>query len=213
MGLEKLGGAPSCRTLAMFINGKGEGLQWHNANHFNIVMEYHGTKVWQLLDPKYTLFVAPEYSWDPYATGFVAKSPRSTFEKLPTFQVTLNPGDVLLNPVWSWHRVRNDADRATGLVAMGSCRFSESVKALGVPALEFHRSFGQVMWVNPKLPSWVRWVPFFRVVQDGLSLAFDWHPSFGTAGYEKDCFSSKRKACDEHYAAYGWRIESSSYKR
>eukprot|EP00913_Durusdinium_trenchii_P035833 g33531.t1 len=156
MGLEKLGGAPSCRTLAMFINGKGEGLQWHNANHFNIVMEYHGTKVWQLLDPKYTLFVAPEYSWDPYATGFVAKS------------------DVLLNPVWSWHRVRNDADRATGLVAMGSCRFSESVKALGVPALEFHRSFGQVMWVNPKLPSWVRWVPFFRVVQDGLSLAFDW---------------------------------------
>ena len=77
-----------------------EGLQWHNANHFNMVMEYHGKKIWQLLDSKYSLFTAPGMAMDPYATGFNANSPKSMFDKLPTFEVELNPGDVLFNPVW-----------------------------------------------------------------------------------------------------------------
>ena len=54
----------------------------------------------------------------PSATGRLRRRRKSRTRRWP--------GDVLLNPVWSWHRVRNDADRATGLVAMGSCRFSVS---------------------------------------------------------------------------------------
>ena len=155
--------------MAAVVNGKGEGLQWHNANHFNMVMEYHGTKTWQLLDSKYSLFTAPGMAMDPYATGFNANSPKSIFDKLPTFEVQLNPGDVLFNPVWSWHRVRNEADPKTKLVAMGSCRFSEWDKALTIaPALEWGRSWGHLMWVSSKLPPWVMWIPFVNMMGENL---------------------------------------------
>eukprot|EP00434_Breviolum_minutum_P016252 symbB.v1.2.014322.t1/scaffold1020.1/size145545/10 len=204
MELKRLQNPNGCRAVAMFVNGKGEGLQWHNANHFNMVMEYHGKKIWQLLDSKYSLFTAPGMAMDPYATGFNANSPKSMFDKLPTFEVELNPGDVLFNPVWSWHRVRNEADRNTNLVAMGSCRFSEWDKALTTaPALELGRSWGHPMWVSSKLPSWVMWIPFFRVLQDGIGIAYDLFPMWGQAGYEVDCFSSKKRACDHHYEVLG----------
>ena len=204
MELKRLQNPNGCRAVAMFVNGKGEGLQWHNANHFNMVMEYHGKKIWQLLDSKYSLFTAPGMAMDPYATGFNANSPKSMFDKLPTFEVELNPGDVLFNPVWSWHRVRNEADPNTNLVAMGSCRFSEWDKALTTaPALELGRSWGHPMWVSSKLPSWVMWIPFFRVLQDGIGIAYDLFPMWGQAGYEVDCFSSKKRACDHHYEVLG----------
>ena len=49
------------------------------------------------------LFAAPVLSKDPYGTGFFAESPKATFDKLPTFEVRLSPGDVFLgkkNSVW-----------------------------------------------------------------------------------------------------------------
>ena len=204
MELKRLQSPFGCRAVAIFVNGKGKGLRWHNANHFNMVMEYHGKKIWQLLDGKYSLFTAPGMAMDPYATGFTANSPKSMFDKLPTFEVELNPGDVLFNPVWSWHTVRNEADPNTNLVAMGSCRFSEWDKALTTaPALELGRSWGHPMWVSSKLPPWVMWIPFFRVLQDGIGVAYDLFPMWGQAGYEVDCFSSKTKACDHHYETLG----------
>lgn len=202
MGLELL--QWGCRGLALFVNGDGKGLHWHNANHFNIVVEYHGKKTWEFLDPKYSIFAAPKLSWDPHANGFTCQSPKSIFEKLPTFKVTMDVGDVVLNPVWSWHRVDNEADKETGLVAMASCRSPEWIKALRTPALELHRSFGQVNWVNSMFPSWVRWVPLFRVLQDGFGIALKWYPNFGEEGYENDCFSSKRQTCDRHFEIMGF---------
>lgn len=193
-----------CRSLALFVNGEGKGLNWHNANHFNIVMQFHGKKTWELLDPKYSIFTAPKLSPDPHGNGFICQAPKSIFDKLPTFKVTMDVGDVILNPVWSWHRVENEADQSTGLVAMATCRSSEWMKALRFPALEFHRSFGQVLWVHPKLPSWVRWLPLFRVIQDGMGSTLNWYPNFGEEGYDEDCFSTKRQTCDRHFEVMGF---------
>lgn len=214
MSLNRLQSPHGCRALAIFINGNGTGFQWHNANHFNMVMQYHGVKTWQLLDPKYSLFAAPVLSKDPYGTGFFAESPKTTFDKLPTFEVRLSPGDVLLNPVWSWHRVRNEADPDTNLVAMASCRFSESYKALTAPALEFARSFKNPLWVSTKVPLFVRFIPFFRILQDGVGMAFDLFPTWGKPGYEIDCFSSKKQACDDQIELRGlnWVKSNSSDK-
>ncbi|CAJ1367621.1 unnamed protein product [Effrenium voratum] len=55
MGLERIG-VPQGWALAL-VNGGGKGLVWHNANHVNLVGMYKGTKIWDVLDGKYSVFL------------------------------------------------------------------------------------------------------------------------------------------------------------
>ncbi len=79
MELKRLQNPHGCRAVALFVNGKGEGLQCRNASQVNMVMEYHGTKTWQLLAST-ACSQRQEWSLDP-------NSPKSIFDKLPTFEV------------------------------------------------------------------------------------------------------------------------------
>ncbi|CAJ1406152.1 unnamed protein product [Effrenium voratum] len=204
MGLERIGVPQGCRALALFINGGGKGLQWHNANNVNLVGMYRGTKIWDVLDGKYSVFLGVEMVVDPFSTGFNSLKGKSTWDRLPVREVALNPGDVYVNPSWYWHKVRNIPDPETGLVFMNSCRWSDVTASLRAqPALELFRHFGQYTWVHPSLPTVLRWVPFARVVQDGIREAMGWMPRYGEPGYEDDCYSSKVSACERKFAKLG----------
>ena len=157
MGLERIGVPQGCRALALFINGGGKGLQWHNANNVNLVGMYRGTKIWDVLDGKYSVFLGVEMVVDPFSTGFNSLKGKSTWDRLPVREVALNPGDVYVNPSWYWHKVRNIPDPETGLVFMNSCRWSDVTASLRAqPALELFRHFGQYTWVHPSLPTVLR---------------------------------------------------------
>ena len=80
---------------------------------------------------------------------------------------------------------------------MSSCRWSDVGTAVRLSsALELHKSLGWEAFLHPSMSLWLRWVPFFRVLQDGFRESFSLLPSFGEAGYHEDCFSSKAKACE-----------------
>ena len=198
----------------MFINSGGKGLVWHNANHVNMVSIFRGSKVWNVLDPKYSVFVAPEKQVDVFATGFVAKKPQETWDKLPVRKIVLNAGDAYVNPVWYWHRItENIADEATKLVIMNSCRWSDVTSSFQAsPALELHRHLGQALWVHPTMPTALQWIPYARVLQDSIREQMGWMPRFGRPGYEEDCFSSKFAACQRRFHELGLDVRSNTYK-
>ena len=185
-----------CRSLSLQVNGQGEGLKYHIENHPNFVHCYHGSKTWEIINYRFSIFFAPRLPSGSLSFGYYP-SVTEMMEWLPKSTIVLNPGDSLYNPPWSWHKVRNTADKETKLVVAAACRWSDVSTAVRLSsALELHKSFGWEAFLHPSMPLWLRWVPFFRVLQDGFRESFSLLPSFGEAGYHEDCFSSKAKACE-----------------
>jgi len=209
LGLDVLQLKKGCRSLSLLVNGPGDGLKWHMANHPNLVSVYHGTKVWELINYRFSIFLGPTIpkgigSWGYLPANHEVIDRIYTF--LPKATVHLKPGDSLFNPPWSWHRVSNLGDAETNLIIMSACRWSDVRTTVGLsPALELYKSLGWPAWVHPSLPLWVRWAPFFRILQDGVREVMGSIPSFGETGYDTDCFSSKREACAEVIKSHGFK--------
>ncbi|CAE7520805.1 unnamed protein product [Symbiodinium necroappetens] len=198
-----------CRSLSLLVNGQGEGLKWHMANHPNLVSVYHGTKVWELINYRFSIFLGPTIPAGIGSWGYLPAN-HETIDRiypfLPKALVKLKAGDSLFNPPWSWHRVSNEGDATTKLVVMSACRWSDVRTTIRLSsALELYKSLGWPAWVHPSMPLWVRWVPLFRILQDGLREIMGSIPSFGETGYDTDCFSSKREACAEVIRSHGFK--------
>jgi hypothetical protein len=98
-------------VLNMFMGGRGTGCNLHCAfagNFFNMIA---GRKEWLLLSPELTPYLLPLpgkpfiYS-DAYFDPGDEELGRFT-RNLPSYRVVLEPGDVLYNAPWWWHRVSN----------------------------------------------------------------------------------------------------------
>jgi len=194
-----------CQSIALFIGSTTKkGLRWHNANHANLGLQIHGSKVFHLIDPHYSIFMGPDGNADPYSTGFAHRSPQHIVDRIPTNTVTVNAGDAIFVPVWYWHSVETTGDPETGLSMLGPCRFGSIQGSLrGNYALELYRHLNFINWLHPKVPILARFVPYFRVIQDGI------REFLGTMPYwdAPDCYSSKRTACDRYFNSVGWDIE------
>ncbi len=95
----------------LFMGGKGTGTTMHSAFAGNFFCNIVGKKKWTLIDPKYTKYLLPMPA-HPFIYSDVYYDPsdpeRGQFtRRLPTFEVTLEPGDVLFNGPWWWHYVAN----------------------------------------------------------------------------------------------------------
>lgn len=109
-------------VLQVFIGAKkGTGSPFHAVNHVNIFHMIEGRKKWWFIDPNHFLFIYPYLlSHNTYhlaATPIpsqIADGDFPLFRYCPRQVVTLEPGDLLLNPAWCFHAVENLDDHTIG---------------------------------------------------------------------------------------------------
>jgi hypothetical protein len=101
-----------------FLGLKDTATPFHCANTMNWFVQVVGQKRWTFVHPEHTMFLYPIYSHDVFYTGSMLEYPEPEKEIMdmdfplwqycPRYEAILNPGDVLLNPSWYWHRINND---------------------------------------------------------------------------------------------------------
>jgi hypothetical protein len=91
----------------LFVCRSGDGSKYHCANELNFFFQVVGRKEWHFVHPRFTPNMDPSLTvprcsyfgsgvnWGEHPAG------------VPIGRVVLNPGDVLVNPPWWWHWVRN----------------------------------------------------------------------------------------------------------
>jgi hypothetical protein len=101
--------APSLRYHGanLFVCGAGGGSKYHCANEVNFFFQVHGEKEWNFIHPRYTSLMDPKFTL-PRCSYFGSGIPWGEHPRgVPIARVVLKPGDVLVNPPWWWHWVRN----------------------------------------------------------------------------------------------------------
>jgi len=100
----------------MFLGGKSTGTTLHASYIGNFFFNIKGIKKWYLIHPKYSNILLPTLS----RTGLFAVSKVDIFHKndltnrIPRYEFELNEGDLLFNPPWWWHAVKNQTDYTIG---------------------------------------------------------------------------------------------------
>lgn len=97
----------------LFLGHSRQGTTIHCALTINLFRQISGRKKWYFIPPSQTPYLRAKV----YANGFSAtsktiqphngKAGSPWFNKLKRYTVTLEPGDLLLNPPWWWHGVEN----------------------------------------------------------------------------------------------------------
>ncbi|MDJ0598567.1 MAG: cupin-like domain-containing protein [Crocosphaera sp.] len=108
----------------IFLGSKMKtGATYHCARVTNFFYMIKGKKTWTFVDPRNSLLLYPYLTpgnayQDSLVPGF---NDNEDFENFPLYrycprlQVTLESGDILLNPSWWWHSVRNVTEETIGV--------------------------------------------------------------------------------------------------
>lgn len=94
------------------------GTSLHCANGDNMFLNVKGRKEWHFIHPSFTPLLSASLSkYGVYAVADVEHSLFNNWESIieryphfkyiPVYKVVLEEGDVMLNPPWWWHSVRN----------------------------------------------------------------------------------------------------------
>lgn len=97
-------------------NTKATGSDWHCAPGNNYFIQVVGRKKWDFIDPVYSPYLWPlkggvNNMWT--ANPDVAKDEKH----IPTWTVVLEPGDMVYNPDWMWHKITNFDGLSIGVPA------------------------------------------------------------------------------------------------
>ena len=97
-----------------FIGQKATGSGYHCAGIWNFFFMVEGQKKWTFVDPEMSFMIYPAMATGALAYASLIGFPEradlsyySLYKYCPRYEVTLNPGDVLLNPPWWWHTIDN----------------------------------------------------------------------------------------------------------
>lgn len=104
------------RIAQLFIGGLGTGAVYHCANELNCFINIYGQKQWYFVHPKYAAAMSStNFNKGFFVGSFVkhnatkryieAHSP--LYNRVPKLRITLEPGDMLINPPWWWHAINN----------------------------------------------------------------------------------------------------------
>lgn len=114
----------------LFLGYAGMGSDMHAAMGTNVFRQIVGRKKWWLVPMSETAFVYPSLNpngFSAHALTFIGKGDEEQspwLGKLNRWEVTLDPGDVLLNPPWVWHGVMNAEGGESGLTVGVPTRYS-----------------------------------------------------------------------------------------
>jgi hypothetical protein len=97
----------------LFLGRQGAKTEVHCALTNNMFVNVYGRKQWHLISPEYDPLLYSPVNWGPglYGTAVTPEGP--DFDQFPLqryvsgYKFTLEPGDVLFNPPFWWHHVRN----------------------------------------------------------------------------------------------------------
>ncbi len=106
----------------LFMGCKGTGTRIHSAHVWNFFHMIDGKKKWYFIDPTDWYYLYPMY-FGGINNGFhIAFYPDEFDEKYlpavkycPYYTVELEPGDVMLNPAWWSHGIRNTTEKSVGI--------------------------------------------------------------------------------------------------
>merc|ERR1712046_437748 len=96
---------------AQFIAGHGKkegisGSNWHCAFGNNWFVQVHGSKHWEFLDQEYSSYMHPQRDGvGNVITGW--KNAEEMQKYFPIKYCDLHAGDMLYNPDWEWHKIKN----------------------------------------------------------------------------------------------------------
>ena len=102
----------SGKTYQVFIGGKGTRTSLHCAGEHNLFTQVHGQKHWYFIEPKADIWLNPPVTRTPYFYSLFDPEEKG-FDKHPgmenvqIWECILEPGDVLFNPPFWWHQVKN----------------------------------------------------------------------------------------------------------
>lgn len=116
--------APGNRVFTqLFLGYPHMGSDVHAAVGCNLFRMITGRKKWWLIPPSQTPFIRPSLNKNGFSAHTLTKVgkgdrevPSENMAKLERYTVTLNPGDVLLNPAWFWHGIKNLGEDPNSLV-------------------------------------------------------------------------------------------------
>jgi hypothetical protein len=110
-------------AFQVFIGGEGSYTALHNANQSNLFVQVCGEKKWVLYSHYYSTVLDPSpvrnvYRSAPDKTGAGPfnpfqpdyNAPNELYKYLDGYSVHLKPGDILWNPPFYWHAVKNTTD-------------------------------------------------------------------------------------------------------
>ena len=110
--LDRRGPMSTAGNFHLFIGGAGTETGLHSAVSANLFLQVHGTKRWTLYSPQWTPVFEPPMDRAMYfVSAFDPERP--DYERFPDarhlqgYEVVLEPGDILWNPPFWWHKVSN----------------------------------------------------------------------------------------------------------
>ncbi len=105
-----------------FIGKSGTGTPLHNAASWNFFHMVDGSKKWYFIDPCDFYLAYPWANFAMYNSSFLARHPDQhdgeylpAFKWCPYYTTTLESGDVVLNPPWWGHSIRNVTEETVGV--------------------------------------------------------------------------------------------------
>lgn len=109
--------------LNFFIGARGTKSSLHCAAAGNYFHCIRGKKKWTFVHPKFS----PSLRAIPSANfAFVISNLSEIPPEVPTFEVVLEPGDVLYSPPWWWHKVENVDDFTIGVAVRDHTAYWQS---------------------------------------------------------------------------------------
>ena len=107
-----------------FIGRKKTGAPMHCASSWNFFFMLDGQKTWYFVHPNDSAYVYPFYRMGMNATfahnmypDDYNKDDYPLMEYCPYYEVTLEPGDLLFNPPWWWHSIRNVSEKTVAVAS------------------------------------------------------------------------------------------------
>lgn len=108
----------------IFVGRAGTGTPFHHAAVYNMFYQIHGRKQWWFIDPYDTVLGYPLSMAGKAANILFALFPNEynteafpLFQYCPIYSAVLNPGDVLFNPPWWWHAIKNVDETTVGVAS------------------------------------------------------------------------------------------------
>ena len=101
LGLEQI--QQKCRSVSLMVNGGGEGLKFHNENHPNFVSAYHGSKTWEIISVRFSVFLGPLQPPGSMSFGYLTTPHEileAMFQLIPKSEVVLEPGQKQKGTGW-----------------------------------------------------------------------------------------------------------------